>query len=114
MIGLAPNLNSETCRIETYVNSRRGLLCRIPGLTTRETTAYISTLREHSIAVMGPRLFNCVEREVREFEGEFEVFKRKLDDFLREIPDKPALPHYFQSARSNCIIDQIAQMRLNS
>ena len=113
LCGLAPNLSSSTCRVEAFLNPRRGLLCRVPPLTSRETPAHISTLRENSFAVMGPRLFNCVKREVREYNGEFDGFKRRLDKFLRTIPDKPSLPHYVQTARSNSIIDQVCQMRLD-
>ena len=110
--GMAPNLTSDIGKIETYMNSRKGLQCRRSPLMGGAPPR-IATLRENSFAVVGPKLFNCVERETREFEGEFDGFKRKLDKFLSKIPDKPSLPHYTQTARSNSIIDQVAQMRLD-
>ena len=109
--GLSPNIDG-TGRVQTYTNSRYGLLCRRPPPI--RGAASLVTLRENSFAVQGPRLFNCVSREIREYEGSLDGFKRNLDNFLREVPDKPSLPHYAQSVRSNTLVDQVAQLRLEN
>ena len=95
--------------IETYSHARRGILCRIPPL--RRARASVQTLKDNSFLVCGPKLFNCLPKDMREHQGSMQIFKSRLDSFLKEIPDKPSLPHYYQRAASNCIVDQLAQMR---
>ena len=85
-------------------------MCILPPNTGR-SSARIQTLRESSLAVNGPWLFNCLPVEVRNFEGTVEAFKRKLDIYLHNVPDKPCLPIYYQSADSNSIVKQIIHMR---
>ena len=70
-------------------DSRNGLVCKIPK--------YESKLRWQSFLVNGPKLFNSVPKEVREFPLDELVtqnqaivnFKKKLDDYLTSIPDEP-------------------------
>ena len=75
-------------------------------------SARIVTLRESSFAVAGPKLFNALPLNLRNYSGSLDSFKSKLDKFLGGVPDKPALPNYPQSAASNSIIDQLAQLRV--
>ena len=106
---LVPNFEGAM-KIESRISERRGKMCVLPPNRGR-STARIQTLRESSLAVNGPRLFNCLPSEVRNCEGTIEGFKRKLDIYLRTVPDKPCLPSYYQSADSNSIIKQISHMR---
>ena len=70
-------------------DSRKGLMCKIPKCT--------STLRRSSFLVNGPRLFNSLPKEIREFQFDYLVtesqaitnFKRTLDEYLTRIPDEP-------------------------
>ena len=41
------------------------------------------------------------------------AFKRRLDEFLKLVPDKPSLPgpNYCQTAKSNSIEDQLEDLR---
>ena len=55
------------------------------------TPAYLQTLKERSFAVHGPRFFNGIPRELRDYPGEPKEFKLKPDKFLTTVP---ALPHY--------------------
>ena len=71
-------------------------------------------MKECSLVVKGTRLFNAVPRELREFVGELNTFKIKLDQFLSNVPDRPALDHYYQSARNNDIIAQLNQVTVES
>ena len=66
----------------------------------------IQTLKEDSLFVRGARLFNCMPANLRKARHSLESFKKKLDGFLEKIPDKPMLPHYYQVAASNSIVDQ--------
>ena len=68
--------------------SRRGIQCRIPMHTTQ--------MREESFLVRGPRIFNVLPLDLRMFspdqgskESGVEGFKRRLDQFLQSVPDKP-------------------------
>jgi hypothetical protein len=110
--GMAPNFESETFKIETRHNERRGRLCMIPPLRNRSAVRF-QYLREGSLSVAGPRLFNVLPRDLREGEFTLETFKRRLDVFLGTIPDRPPLHHYRRREASNSIVHQLAQMRAN-
>ena len=103
--GLSPNLDGRD-RIVTYQSGRRGVLCRIPAVTSA-ARARLATIREASFAITGPRLFNSVPAELRDHSGEVESFKRQLDKFLSTVRDHPPLPGYYQPAASNSIIEQL-------
>ena len=70
-------------------DSRSGLMCKIPK--------YTSKLRWQSFLVNGPKLFNSVPKEIREFPLDNLVsqnqaivnFKKLLDIYLSAIPDEP-------------------------
>ena len=70
-------------------DSRTGLACVIPK--------YRSKLRWQSFIVNGPKLFNSLPKEIREFPCDTLVpqdqaigkFKRRLDEYLTSIPDEP-------------------------
>mgnify|MGYP000250447811 FL=1 len=75
---------------EGQTQSRHGITCIVPKCTSK--------LREHSFLVRGPKLFNSLPKEVREFEFDKTVqqkqavdnFKKILDDYLALIPDEPS------------------------
>ena len=107
--GLTPNLG-HPAEVLASVGGRRGKMCRVPPINNRATQR-VQSLQENSLAVRGPRLFNCLSAEVREYDGSLDGFKHKLDRFLSTVPDKPCLPNYYQAAEGNSIIKQIAQIR---
>ena len=104
-----PNLEGADC-ITSYDNPRLGKLCHIPFLI-RGSRARLQTLRDSSFAVKGPKLFNCLDKELRNFEGSLDGFKRKLDSFLSKIPDEPPLPGYFRPGASNSVVEQLRMRR---
>ena len=108
--GVVPNLTGERYKIKTRISERRGLECTVPSIAVY-ATAKFKSLVDKSFAVCGPRLFNCVPKDVRNSNLSCESFKNKLDRYLASVPDKPSLPNYYQSAVSNCLLDQIEQMR---
>ena len=85
-------------------------MCRIPPLNNR-APVYVQTLKESYFCVHGPRLFNELPRELREFWGTQNIFKHELDKFLQSVPDLPSLPHYHQRAGGNSLLDQVVLMR---
>ena len=88
IIGLLPNpgfswnYNIRTkYRIEPKINKKQG---------------WISRVRNSSFSVKGPLLFNSLHPQLRELEDttksklqNVSIFKRKLDKYLKEIPDIP-------------------------
>ena len=102
--GLVPNLNNAHT-IKTANRGRRGLMCIVPPISTRWTR--LQTLREGSIAVLGPRLFNVIPQEVREYAGNLETCKKHLDEFLQTVVDQPPLPHYHQISEGNSVLQQL-------
>ena len=110
--GLAPNFESETSRIVRYYNERRRRLCRIPQFNNR-AVARVQTLREGPLSVVGPRLFNALPKVLRGGKFTLATFKRRLDNWLREIPDCPVMGNYPQQVTSNSILHQLALWRAN-
>ena len=51
--------------------------------------AIARNLIDQSLGVHGGSLFNLLPWEIRNFEGTTDQFKNRLDDFLKNIPDKP-------------------------
>jgi len=93
--------------ISTYHNQRKGRLCRIPPLNNK-SPKYIQTIKENSLIITGPQLFNKTPPEVRNLTAcPIEQFKTKLDNYLVGIPDEPRVPGYTQytSKRNNSIMD---------
>lgn len=102
---LAPNLRSNP--ITTHISERRGLYCHVPKINRTKCPAAINTIREGSLAVRGPRLYNSLPRDIRNLQGvTVEVFKRALDKFLSQLPDMPAVSGYAgrRSTPSNSLV----------
>ena len=110
LTGLSPNFEEERFKIKSVVSERRGLKCRIP-LVVSSATARIKTLADQSFAVRGPKMYNELPKKLRDTDLSFDAFKRSLDKFLSRIPDQPSLPGYYQQSASNCLIDQIQQLK---
>ena len=108
--GTVPNFSDGRFAIKTYKSVRGDLLCRVPAISSG-STAKLRNMIEHSFAIRGPKLYNALPPELRNFDGTKQAFKLKLDKILRFIQDKPCLSGYQQSAHSNSITAQIAQLR---
>jgi hypothetical protein len=76
----------------------------------RLCSAKIGTIRENSFCVQGPKLFNCLPKEIRNLtDVRVATFKHHLDKLLTTIPDQPGVPGYAGSraAATNSITDQL-------
>ena len=102
-----PNFDG-VMKVQSRINERRGTLCTIPPNRV-QATHRVQTLRENSLAVNGPRLFNCLPAKVRNYEGTLETFKRELDNCLSRIPDEPSMPNYPHLTGNNSIVAQIVR-----
>ena len=107
---LVPNLRDSRFSIKWYYSVRGDRICTMPSIS-RSSSAKIKSMVENSFAVNGVRLFNCLPPTLRNYHGTLLAFKSRLDEFLSKIPDKPCIPGYHQSAASNSIVAQLAQLR---
>ena len=104
---LASNLQ-ENDRVTFYVNLRSGHPCNVTSLD-RGAPMCVKTLREKELFQ-----FNSIPKNIRDFDGSLAKFKRRLDKFLATVPDRPILPQYYQCSASNGLVDQLAEMRVES
>ena len=82
--GLVPN-----CGIQPTCSDRRGRECIVP---VSRGKSRIQTLRDQSFQVNGPRLFNCLPKNLRDVKKvTVDKFKEKLDNFLALMPDQPKI-----------------------
>ena len=110
LLGIVPNLHDDRFRIEETRSVRGDRFCKVPSIN-RTPPMKIRNCVENSFPVLGPKLFNSLPKEIRNFSGSPLSFKLKLDKLLLSITDKPCTVGYHQSAASNSIIAQLAQMR---
>ena len=100
--GLAPNFG-----IEGYKNPRRGGHCAVPKVSP--SPSRVRNRYCNSLGFRGPQLFNILPKQLRDLHGvDVDVFKRKLENLLSEIPDEPTSRQETQlrAATSNSLIHQ--------
>ena len=90
-------------------SERKGTECQIPPLKSTRVMQRVQSMIDNSLVVKGPKLFNKLPRHLRDFSGNLDGFKKRLDDFLVKIPDQPVLPtaQYAQSVTSNSLLEKI-------
>ena len=93
-------------------------MVNIPILKS-EVPKDIFTIRDQSLSVHGGKLFNSLPQDIRDCKGSKETFKVKLDTFLLDIPDNPALLGMFPDPvcrtscnNSNSIPDWIRHLKM--
>ena len=83
-------------KLESIYNARRGRLLKVIPL--KRVTPRLRTKLETSFMTRGPWLFNCLPQDVRAADFTLDTFKKKLDLALSHVPDRPVLPHYYQTS----------------
>ena len=97
--GSAPN----DLGISFFDHGRLGSRCKIPPMS-KKSNLLTKSLYDNSFAVLGPRLWNSVPKEIKAAPS-FEVFKSRLTShLLNNIPDLPPVPGY-TTPNSNSILD---------
>ena len=88
---MVPNLSQP---ITYHFSDRRGRLC----YSDHVNSGRIGTLSYNSFRWRAIRLFNCLPRHVRNMTScSTVIFKKKLDQFLCNLDDKPCTPHFDNS-----------------
>ena len=90
---MVPNLHVSQ-PITYHFSDRRGRLCYSDHVSRER----IGTLSNNSFCWRAIRLFNCLPRHVRNMTScSTVIFKKKLDQFLCNLDDKPCTPHFDNS-----------------
>ena len=85
---------SNDLNIEFVHRPRFGNQAKDPVINTnRSSSAFHLSAYEHSFAIMGPKLWNCIPYVLNTIQ-EFSSFKRKLTVFLLSVPDTPPARGY--------------------
>jgi len=96
--GIAQNVG-----IKSYTSRRQGRLYQVPQIK-QCTSSKIRAVREGSLQIRGPQLFNILPVNIRGQTGcSMTSFKHKLDKYLQNIPDKPTIPGYTIETDKNSI-----------
>ena len=105
--GQVPNIGAE--RISAKWHVRRGRECT-PPKADKKACRKVQQLIHASLPVHGQRLFNALPQDIRNVTAcSVDIFKSKLDKFLRSVPDEPQIPGYtaMRRAESNSLLDMI-------
>ena len=112
IFSMVPNPGIEWCN----TNTRRGRLVTVQKVNPSLCKAG-SILKFNSFIFVCARLFNCLPKDIRNFNAigynSMDLLKGKLDGFLRLVPDEPRLDGYagFSKSNSNSIIHQTLCMQ---
>ena len=88
---IVPNLSQP---ITCYFSDRRGRLCHLEHVCAGR----LGTSSYNSFRWKAVRLFNCLPQHVRNVSScSTIIFKKKLDQFLCNLDDKPCTPHFDNS-----------------
>ena len=102
---VVPNLTTEENKIKSVSTLRNGRQWHLE--IALDSSAIASW---GSFSVHGARLFNCLPQQLRDMtDVELPEFKKKLDEFLANIPDEPQSPGYTDTRRaaSNSLLDMV-------
>ena len=89
------SITSNDLNIEFVHRPRLGHQAKVP-VRNRSSSAFHLSAYEHSFAVMGPKLWNCIPYVLNTIQ-DFPSFKRKLTVFLLSLPDTPPARGYTQA-----------------
>ena len=94
-----------------HQHDRRGRLMNLAPLCNQAPAA-VKRARESSLQVKDAKLFNIIPRELIDTStGTPDHFKSKLDEWLSTIPDQPTVPGRQRAAATNCLLDQVQNLR---
>ena len=108
--GHVPNIaEPDAGGVKSKWHIRRGRVCIVPAVNSQASHA-VKSLRFNSFAILAPRLFNVLPSNIRNTtDCPVDTFKRKLDKFLRSVPDEPQVAGYtaMRRADSNSILEML-------
>ena len=63
-------------------------------------TKDMSNMRRNSFPIRGTEIFNCLPAHIKDLSISQQTFKKRLDEFLSLIPDKPQIGERYKSFHS--------------
>ena len=105
--------NFDVTPIKVTFSDRRGCSCVLPT-TAGTATQRIKTIRFASLPFKGPRLFNCLPKNIRGLTNyKVSIFKAELDKFLSTLPDQPLTPSMtaYRECESTSVINSVKHQR---
>ena len=81
--GMVPNCGIS---VSSQKEARMLRMMMVPEVSGSRSS--VQTVKDRSLQVEGPMLFNYLPRELRAWDGSLERFKIKLDEYLQHIPDQ--------------------------
>ena len=113
--GLVPDLGlvRKTSKDPTRAGSS------LQPIQLRAETCSIKTKLQNSILHQGVKVFNSLPQHIRDIPADLPTFKKELDNFLKTLPDQPAIPGFVPGSKdlwgkpSNSIIDWIRTEKLS-
>ena len=108
------NGHTLNCGLNWTWDEKHGTLCK-----TKKIGTYYQTQRSNSFQWIAPRLFNALPRSIRDSKDSPDEFKKKINDFLTNIPDCPLTRDQipvpmdpFDCTPSNSLIHWIQYLKL--
>ena len=90
--------------LEFYDTHRFGIKCRRKNYNST-IRVHIKTLQQNSFPSIGPALFNCIPKSIKNKET-LTSFKSALDKWLRSLPDEPPISGYI-TQNGNSILEWV-------
>ena len=89
-------------------NERTGPKIKVPLIKSGSGIQTVK-MKERSLLVQGPKLFNILPKEIRcECRNvSMQTFKHMLDEYLHRIPDQPTVSGLSRAAPTNSLINQV-------
>ena len=87
--------------LQFYRSSRHGWKCKRSKLPQQES--HLATVKYNSFSSRAAALFNLVPKSVKEAKS-LPIFKNRLNNFLKNIPDTPPVPGYV-TVNHNSLLD---------
>ena len=94
------NLYPNSIQVNWHHNDRLGIRAILPPMPKHKSKLLV---HENSLAVIGPRLWNCIPMECT-LAHNLESFKKSLQKYLDLVPDLPPVCNY-TTKNSNSLLD---------
>ena len=101
--GQVPCINSlyGGAKVKSIWHIRNGRECQIPCIN-HHSPRNIQALKHATLPVRGQELFNTLPRDIRNMTGcKVDMFKRRLDKYISNIPDEPQVLGYTAQQRAD-------------
>ena len=107
---ICPNVSlTDDSKITITSSTRRGRKCYLTSIN-KKVPIYLQNIRQSSLSIHGSKLFNALPKYLRDTTGcSVDKFKKRLDWYLKHVPDEPLIPGYtaYRRADSNSLLDMI-------